>query len=85
MAANKTVAILQTIFKLVLLNEKKWCSLIKISLKFAHSGPIYNDPALDQIMAWRRTGDKPSSEQLASISKRINAKRIKQNSYVFIQ
>ena len=32
-------------------------------LKF-HKGPIYNIPALVQIMAWCRTGDKPLSEPM---------------------
>ena len=27
-------------------------------------GSIYNMPALVQIMAWRRTGDKPLSEPI---------------------
>ena len=27
-------------------------------------GPIDNDPALVQIMAWRRIGDKPLSEPM---------------------
>ena len=35
---------------------------IKFSLKFVHKGPINNIPALVQIMAWRRPGDKPLSE-----------------------
>ena len=35
---------------------------IKISLKFVHKGPINNIPALVQMMAWRRPGDKPLSE-----------------------
>ena len=33
-----------------------------ISLKFVPKGPINNIPALVQIMAWRRPGDKPLSE-----------------------
>ena len=37
---------------------------IKISLKFVPKGPINNIPALIQIMAWRRPGDKPLSEPL---------------------
>ena len=37
---------------------------IKISLKFAPKGPINNIPALVQIMAWRRLGDKPLSEPM---------------------
>ena len=34
---------------------------IKISLKFVPGAPISNIPALVQIMAWRRPGDKPLS------------------------
>ena len=37
---------------------------IKISLKFVPKGPINNNPALVQIMAWRRSGDKPLSEPM---------------------
>ena len=37
---------------------------IKISLKFVPRGPIYNIPALVQIMAWYRPGDKPLSEPM---------------------
>ena len=43
--------------KCILVNEK-FSILIKISLK----GPIDNKAALVQIMAWRRTGDKPLPE-----------------------
>ena len=49
------------IFKCIFLNENIWI-LIKISLKFVPKGPINNTPALVQIMAWRRPGDKPLSE-----------------------
>ena len=48
-------------FKHILLNENVWIA-IKISLKFVPKGPINNIPALIQIMAWRRSGDKPLSE-----------------------
>ena len=51
------------IFKCILLNENVWI-LIKISLKFVPKGPINNIPALVQIMAWRRPGDKPLSEPI---------------------
>ena len=51
------------IFKCILLNENVWIP-IKISLKFVPQGPINNIPALVQIMAWRRTGDKPLSEPM---------------------
>ena len=37
---------------------------IKISLKFVPDGPINNIPALFQIMAWCRPGDKPLSEPM---------------------
>ena len=51
------------IFKCIFLNENVWIS-IKISLKFIPKGPINNIPALVQIMAWRRRGDKPLSEAM---------------------
>ena len=41
--------------------KKVWIS-IKISLNFDLKDPINNIPALVQIMAWRRPGDKPLSE-----------------------
>ena len=51
------------IFKCIFLNENIWVT-IKISLKFVPKGPINNIPALVQIMAWRRPGDKPLSEPM---------------------
>ena len=51
------------IFKHIFFNWNVWIS-IKISLKFVPKGPIYNIPALVQIMAWRRPGDKPLSEPM---------------------
>ena len=35
-----------------------------ISLKFVAKGQINNIPALVQVMAWRRPGDKPLSEPM---------------------
>ena len=35
---------------------------IKVSLKFVPKGPINKSPALVQIMAWRRIGNKPLSK-----------------------
>ena len=35
---------------------------IQISLKFVPNGPIDIKPALAQVMAWRRTGNKPLPE-----------------------
>ena len=51
------------ILKCILFNENVSIP-IKISLKFVHEGPINNIPALVQIMAWRRPGDKPLSEPM---------------------
>ena len=54
------------IFKRISFNENGWIS-IKISLKFVPNGPITwinNTPALVQIMACRRSGDKPLSEPM---------------------
>ena len=50
-------------FKCIFLNENVSVS-IKISLKFDPNGPYNNIPALVQIMAWRRPGDKPLSEPM---------------------
>ena len=46
------------IFKCIFLNENVWIP-IKIPLKFVPEVPINTIPALVQIMAWRRSGDKP--------------------------
>ena len=53
-------------FKRIFLNENARIS-IKISLKFFPKGSINNIPALVQIMAWRRPGDKPLSEPMMTI------------------
>ena len=51
------------IFTCIFLNENVWIS-INISLKFVPQGQINNIPALVQIMAWPRRGDKPLSEPM---------------------
>ena len=51
------------IFKRISLNENILIP-IKISLTFVPKGSINNIPALVQIMAWRRPGDKPLSEPM---------------------
>ena len=59
------------IFNWIFLNENVWIP-IKISMKFLPKGPINNIPALVQIMAWRRPGDKPLSEpMMASLTTHI--------------
>ena len=55
------------IFMCIFLNENVWIS-IKISLEFVPTGSISNIPALVQIMAWRRLGDKPLSEPMLACS-----------------
>ena len=50
-------------FKRIFLNENVRIS-IKISQKLVPKGPINNNPAMVQIMAWRRSGDKPLSEPM---------------------
>ena len=57
---DKMATFSQTTFKRIFSNENVRVS-IKISLKFVPQGPINNIPALVQIMAWRRPGDKPLS------------------------
>ena len=47
----------------IFVNEKNFI-LIKISFKFVHKGLFSNNPALVQIMAWRRTSNEPLSEPM---------------------
>ena len=49
------------VLKCIFLNENVLI-LLKIPQKFVPKGPINNIPALVQIMAWHRPGDKPLSE-----------------------
>ena len=51
------------IFNYIFLNENVWISQ-NMSLKFVSKVRINNIPALVQIMAWRRPGDKPFSEPM---------------------
>ena len=50
-------------FKRIFVNENVRIS-IEFSLKFVPKGPINNIPALVQMMAWCRPGDKPLSEPM---------------------
>ena len=61
---DKMAAILaDDIFRCIFMNEK-FCILIEISLKFVPKGPINNNPALVQLMAWRQIGNKPLFEPI---------------------
>ena len=53
------------IFKCIFLNENDRIPT-PISLKFVPKSPIDNKPALVQVMAWRRTGDKPLPEPMTT-------------------
>ena len=61
MAAN----LADDIFNRIFLNENVWIS-IKISRKFVPISPIDNKRALVQVLAWRRTGDKPLPEPMST-------------------
>ena len=54
----------QTMFSNAFFLNVKFCILIQISLKNVPKGPIDNNQALVQIMAWRWIGDKPLSEPM---------------------
>ena len=53
------------IFKCIFMNEK-FHILIQISLKFVLNIPIDSKSAMVQVMAWRRTGDKPLTEPMVA-------------------
>ena len=59
---DKMAAISQTTLSIAFFGNENVRISIKFSLKFVPKGPINNIPALVQIMAWRRPGDKPLSE-----------------------
>ena len=50
-------------FKCIFFNENDRIQ-IQISLKFVPGSPIDNKPALGEVMAWHRTGDKSLSESM---------------------
>ena len=51
------------IFKIIFLNENDRIP-IQISLKIVPMSPMDSKPALVQVMAWRRTGNKPLPEPM---------------------
>ena len=61
---DKMAAILAIdILKCIFLNENVTIS-IQISVKFVPKASIDNKPALVQLKAWRRIGDKPLSKPI---------------------
>ena len=61
---DKMAAIFLTTFPNAFLWKKSFVFIIKLSLRFIRKCPINNIPALVQIMAWRRPGDKLLSEPM---------------------
>ena len=56
------------IFQTTLSNAFSWLKIyeFRLRLKFVPKSPINNIPALVEIMAWRRPGDKPLFEPMMS-------------------
>ena len=48
--------------------NKKFCILIRISLNVVPKRPIDNKTTMVQVMAWCRTGDKPLSKPMLTLS-----------------
>ena len=61
---DKMAAVFLMAFLNAFSSIKIYYFLIKISLEFVPKGSINNIPAMIQIMAWRRPGDKPLSEPM---------------------
>ena len=65
---GKMAAISQTILFRCIFQNEKFGTLIKNSLEFVAKGPIDNNPALIEIMAWRRKSEKPLYEPMPTRS-----------------
>ena len=64
LSLGKMAAILaEDYFKCILLNKNDRI-VIRVSLKFVPRSPVDNKPALVQVLAWRRIGDKPLFEPM---------------------
>ena len=57
------IIVADDMFKWIFFNEDSRIP-IQISLKFVLKSPFDKKPALVQIMAWRRPGDKPLSDPI---------------------
>ena len=64
---NMAAILADDIFRCISLNENDRIP-IQISLKFVPRSLIDNKPALVQVMAWRRAGDKPLPEPMLAQS-----------------
>ena len=60
---DKWPTFFRRLFKCIFLNENVWISP-KILPKFVSKVPFSNIPALVEMFAWRRRGDKPLSEPM---------------------
>ena len=63
---DKTAAILRDDVSKCIFVNKNYSIPIQIPLKFVLSCQIDNKPALFQVMAWRRMGDKPLPEPMVT-------------------
>ena len=73
------------IFKCIFLNKNVWI-LNTIRLKFVPKGPIPNNTALVQIMAWRRSGDTPLyGPMMAEVGDAYVRQSVSLNPYLYIQ
>ena len=63
-----TAILADDIFKCIFVNENDRIP-IQIPLKIVSRSPIDNKPALFQVMAWHRTGDKPLPEPMLILFK----------------
>ena len=64
LSLDKMVAISQTTFSNAFSWMKSFVFRFEFHWIFTHNGPIHNIPALVQIMAGRRPGDRPLSEPM---------------------
>ena len=60
---GQTVSFTDNIFKSVLSSENR-CTQTRTSLKFVPMGPINDNLALVQAMAWHQPGDMPPSKPM---------------------
>ena len=65
---NKMATFCRRHFQMHFHERKVWLFFIQISLKFVPNNPLDNTLALVQVMAWRRTGDKPLKTLSSTVS-----------------
>ena len=82
---DKMAAISQTTLSIAIFVNENVRISIEFSVKFVPKGPINNIPALVQIIAWRRPGDKSLSEPvMVSLLTHICVTRPQWVNYLFM-